>query len=289
MAHSDQLDVRKTYKLYIDGKFPRSESGRSYAVVDTRGEHVANAVLGSRKDLRDAVKAARGAQGGWAARSAYNRGQILYRVAEIVQGRRSQFVDELAVGGSADPGAEVDASIDRWVWYAGWSDKFTQVIGSANPVDGPYFNFSVPEPSGVVGVVCPDEAPLLALVSRVAPAIVAGNTTVVLASERWPLVSVTLAEALATSDVPGGVVNILTGRRAEIVPWMSGHADIDCIDITGCEPDLVVTAEQNAAESVMRVATASTAEREWASETAQSPYLIASFVELKTVWHPKGP
>ena len=222
-------------------------------------------------------------------RSAYNRGQILYRVAEIVQGRRSQFVDELAVGGSADPGAEVDASIDRWVWYAGWSDKFTQVIGSANPVDGPYFNFSVPEPSGVVGVVCPDEAPLLALVSRVAPAIVAGNTTVVLASERWPLVSVTLAEALATSDVPGGVVNILTGRRAEILPWMSGHADIDCIDITGCEPDLVVTAEQNAAESVMRVANASTAEREWASETAQSPYLIASFVELKTVWHPKGP
>jgi acyl-CoA reductase-like NAD-dependent aldehyde dehydrogenase len=288
MSDGRQLDVRKTYKLYIDGKFPRSESGRSYPVLDSRGQLVANAVLGSRKDLRDAVKAARAAQAGWAARSAYNRGQILYRVAEILQGRRSQFVDELAVGGSADPDSEVDASIDRWVWYAGWSDKFAQIIGSANPVDGPYFNFSTPEPSGVVGVVCPDDAPLLALVSRVAPAIVAGNTTVTLASERWPLVSVTLAEALATSDVPGGVVNVLTGRRAEIVPWMSGHADIDCIDVTGCEPELATTAEQNAAESVMRVVSASTAERAWSSDGAQSPYVIAAYVELKTVWHPKG-
>ena len=250
---------------------------------------VANAVLGSRKDLRDAVKAARGAQGSWAARSAYNRGQILYRVAEIMQGRRSQFVDELAIGGSSDPDVEVDAAIDRWVWYAGWSDKFVQVIGSANPVEGSYFNFSVPEPSGVVGVVCGDEAPLLGLVSRVAPAIVAGNAVVALASERWPLVSITLAEALATSDVPGGVINVLTGRRAEIVPWMAGHGDVDCIDITGCEPELAVVAEQNASESVTRVVNASARERQWGSDTAQSPYVIAQFVELKTVWHPKGP
>jgi acyl-CoA reductase-like NAD-dependent aldehyde dehydrogenase len=282
------LGVRKTYKLYIDGKFPRSESGRSYPVLDARGELVANAVLGSRKDLRDAVKAARAVQPGWAGRSAYNRAQILYRVAEVVQGRRQQFVDELRVGGSADPDAEVDASIDRWVWYAGWSDKFAQVLGAANPVDGSYFNFSVPEPSGVACIVCPDDAPLLALTSRVAPAIVSGNTVVVLASERWPLVTVTLAEALATSDVPGGVVNILTGRRAEIVPWMAGHGDVDTIDVTGCEPDLRVTADEQASESVMRVVAASAAERDWSSDAAQSPYTIAQFVEYKTVWHPQG-
>jgi acyl-CoA reductase-like NAD-dependent aldehyde dehydrogenase len=284
----ESLDVRKTYKLYIDGKFPRSESGRSYPVFDKRGDLVANAVLGSRKDLRDAVKAARAAQPGWAGRAAYNRAQILYRVAEIMQGRSEQFVDELAAGGSADAEAEVRAAIDRWVWYAGWSDKFAQVLGAANPVDGSYFNFSVPEPSGVAGIVCPDDAPLLGLVSRVAPAIVSGNTVVVLASERWPLVAVTLAEALATSDVPGGVVNILTGRRAEIVPWMSGHADIDTIDVTGCEPELRTTAEQQAAESVMRVVAATEAERDWTSDAAQSPYVIAGFVEFKTVWHPQG-
>jgi acyl-CoA reductase-like NAD-dependent aldehyde dehydrogenase len=286
--NNDELAVRKTYKLYIDGKFPRSESGRSYPVLDAKGQIVANAVLGSRKDLRDAVKAARGAQASWAARSAYNRGQILYRVAEIVQGRRSQFVDELAVGGSTEPGVEVDASIDRWVWYAGWSDKFAQVLGGSNPVEGSYFNFSVPEPSGVAGIVCPDDAPLLALVSRLAPCIVSGNTAVVLASERWPLASITLAEALATSDVPGGVINILTGRRAEIVPWMAGHGDVDTIDVTGCDAELGVVAEQQAAESVTRVVSASPAEREWASGAAQSPYVIAGFVEYKTVWHPQG-
>jgi acyl-CoA reductase-like NAD-dependent aldehyde dehydrogenase len=288
MSDSGGLDVRKTYKLYIDGKFPRSESGRSYPVLDTGGALVANAVLGSRKDLRDAVKAARAAQPSWSARSAYNRGQILYRVAEIMQGRRAQFVDELRAGGSDDPAAEVDAAIDRWVWYAGWSDKFAQILGASNPVDGSYFNFSVPEPSGVAGIVCPDDAPLLALVSRVAPAVVAGNTVVVLASERWPLVSITLAEALATSDVPGGVVNILTGRRSEIVPWMAGHADIDTIDVTGCEPALRATAEQQAAESVMRVVLAGPLERDWMSDRAQSPYAIAGFVEYKTVWHPQG-
>lgn len=285
---TDQLDVRKTYKLYVDGKFPRSESGRSYPVLDARGEIIANAVLGSRKDLRDAVKAARAAQASWAARTAYNRGQILYRVAEIMQGRRAQFVDELARCGSPKPDLEVDTAIDRWVWYAGWSDKFAQVLGASNPVEGPYFNFTVPEPSGVVGIVCPDDAPLLALVSRVAPAIVSGNTVVALASERWPLVSVTLAEALATSDVPGGVVNILTGRRAEIVPWMAGHGDVDAIDVTGCEPELRTVADEQASESVMRVVSASPAEREWTSPFAQSPYIIAAFVEYKTVWHPMG-
>jgi acyl-CoA reductase-like NAD-dependent aldehyde dehydrogenase len=285
---SDILDVRKTYKLFVDGKFPRSESGRSYPVHDSAGAFIAHAVLGSRKDLRDAVKAARAAQPAWRARSAYNRGQILYRVAEVMQGRRQQFVDELAHGGSADPDTEVDTAIDRWVWYAGWSDKFAQVLGAANPVDGPYFNFTVPEPTGVVGVVCPDDAPLLALVSRLAPVAVSGNTSVVLASERWPLVSITLAEALATSDVPGGVVNILTGRRAEIVPWMAGHADVDCVDLSGCEAALRADAERAAAESVMRVVTASAAESDWSSPSAQSPYIIGAFLEHKTIWHPQG-
>jgi acyl-CoA reductase-like NAD-dependent aldehyde dehydrogenase len=285
---NDALDVRKTYKLYVDGKFPRSESGRSYPVLDAHGDFMAHAVLGSRKDLRDAVKAARAAQPAWHARSAYNRGQILYRVAEIVQGRRAQFEDELARGGSIDPGREVDVTIDRWVWYAGWSDKFNQILGASNPVDGPYFNFSVPEPMGVVGIVCPDDAPLLALVSRLAPCIVTGNTAVVLASERWPLVSITFAEALATSDVPGGVVNILTGRRAEIVPWLAGHADVDCVDLSGCDASLRADAERAAAESVMRVTTASAREREWAEPSAQSPYIIGAFVEHKTVWHPAG-
>jgi acyl-CoA reductase-like NAD-dependent aldehyde dehydrogenase len=286
------LDIRKTYKLYVNGAFPRSESGRTYPVANARGRHVANAVLGSRKDLRDAVAAARGAQGGWAKRSAYNRGQILYRVAEVMQGRRDQFVAELRVGTSAAAaGREVDAAIDRWVWYAGWADKFTQIAGASNPVEGPYFNFTVPEPVGVVGVVCPDDAPLLALVSRLAPCIVSGNTTVVLASEAQPLVAVTLAEALATSDVPAGVVNILTGRRAELVPWLAGHADVDTVDLTGCthEAALRTEAERAAAESVTRIVHATPREAQWLDDASMSPYTIGSFVEYKTVWHPKGP
>jgi acyl-CoA reductase-like NAD-dependent aldehyde dehydrogenase len=285
------IDVRKTYKLYVNGSFPRSESGRTYPVHDTRGRLVANAVLGSRKDMRDAVVAARGAQSSWAKRSAYNRAQILYRVAEVMQGRREQFVAELRHGLSPTTAArEVDTAIDRWVWYAGWADKYAQIAGASNPVDGPYFNFTVPEPVGVVGIVCPDDAPLLALVSRVAPCVVSGNTCVVLASERWPLVSITLAEALATSDVPGGVINVLTGRRSEIVPWMAGHADVDTIDLTGCTGDhaLVVAAEQAAAQSVSRVVRATPREARWTDEASQSPYTIGSFVEYKTVWHPKG-
>ncbi|HUP72253.1 MAG TPA: aldehyde dehydrogenase family protein [Acidimicrobiales bacterium] len=283
-----ELDVRKTYKLYIGGAFPRSESGRSYPVFTTDRRFVANAVLASRKDVRDAVKVARDAQGSWANRSAYNRGQILYRVAEIMQGRRGQFVDELSVGGSRDPERETDAAIDRWVWYAGWADKYAQILGSANPVDGPYFNFTTPEAAGVVALVAPNDAPLLALVSRMAPAIVAGNTIVALASERWPLVAVNLAEALATSDVPGGVVNILTGKAAELVPWMAGHADVNVVDLSGVSGELRADAERRASDAVARVVAASATERRWFDDRAESPYLIAGFCEYKTVWHPKG-
>jgi acyl-CoA reductase-like NAD-dependent aldehyde dehydrogenase len=287
-AAVDALDVRKTYKLYIGGAFPRSESGRSYPVLTTDRQFVANAVLASRKDVRDAVKTARDAQSSWASRSAYNRGQILYRVAEIMQSRRQQFVDELAVGGSRDAAAETDAAIDRWVWYAGWSDKYAQILGSANPVDGPYFNFTTPEAAGVVAIVASTDAPLLALVSRLAPAIVAGNTTVALASERWPLVAIALAEALATSDVPGGVINILTGKVAELVPWMAGHADVNVVDLSGVNGEVRADAERRAADAVTRVVAASASERRWFDSRAQSPYIISGFCEYKTVWHPKG-
>lgn len=253
------------------------------------GSLLANAVLGSRKDLRDAVKAARGAQAGWAARTAYNRAQILYRVGEIMEGRRAQFVAELAAGGIEDPEGEVDAAVDRWVWYAGWADKLPTVLGGANAVAGPYFNFTVPEPTGVVGLIAPDEAPLLALVSRLAPIIVAGNTVVALAGEALPLPAVTLGETLATSDVPAGVVNLLTGKRAELVPWFAGHRDVNALDLTGVDdPELLAEARRGAADSVMRVARATGAEADWRSPSAESPYVIEAFLEAKTVWHPKG-
>ena len=289
MSDSSRLDVRKTYKLYVGGQFPRSESGRTYPVEGPDGNLLAHAVLGSRKDLRDAVKAARGAQAGWAGKTAYNRAQILYRVGEIMEGRRSQFVDELAAGGIDDPEGEVDASIDRWVWYAGWADKLPSVLGGANAVAGPYFNFTVPEPTGVVGLIAPDEAPLLALVSRLAPIIVSGNTVVALASSTLPLPAVTLGEALATSDVPGGVINLLTGRRAELVPWFAGHRDLNALDLTGVDDaELATEAEKAAAESVMRVTRATGPDADWRSPTAESPYAIEAFLEHKTVWHPKG-
>ncbi len=288
MSETTRLDVRKTYKLYVGGEFPRSESGRTYPVESPGGELLAHAVLGSRKDLRDAVKAARGAQKGWAAKTAYNRAQILYRVAEIMEGRRSQFVDELSAGGVDDPDGEVDASIDRWVWSAGWADKLSSVLGGANPVAGPYFNFTVPEPTGVVGLIAPDTAPLLGLVSRLAPIIVSGNTVVALASEVLPLPAVTLGEALATSDVPGGVINLLTGKRAELVPWFAGHRDVNALDLTGVDDhDLAVEAEKAAADSVMRVTRAGP-DTDWRSPEAESPYVIEAFLEHKTVWHPKG-
>jgi acyl-CoA reductase-like NAD-dependent aldehyde dehydrogenase len=285
---ADRLPVAKTYKLYVNGAFARSESGRHVAAADHQDNHVANAPRGTRKDVRDAVKAARGAQKGWAGKTAYNRAQILYRVAEIMEGRRSQFVDELSAGGGDDPDGEVDASIDRWVWYAGWADKLSSVLGGANPVAGPYFNFTVPEPTGVVGLIAPDAAPLLGLVSRLAPIIVSGNTVVALASEALPLPAITLGEALATSDVPGGVINLLTGQRAELVPWFAGHRDLNALDLTGVDDaDLAVEAEQAAAESVMRV-TRAAPDTDWRSDEAESPYVIEAFLEHKTVWHPIG-
>jgi acyl-CoA reductase-like NAD-dependent aldehyde dehydrogenase len=278
---SDQrLPVRRTAKLSIGGQFPRSESGRTYEVVSADGRFLAHAARASRKDLRDAVVAARGALRGWAARTAYNRGQILYRVAEIMEGRRAQLEDELRDSGAADPTDEVSRAIDRWVWYAGWADKIAQVAGSANPVAGPYFNFTIPEPTGVVGIIAPAELSLLGLVSRVAPVIVSGNVAVAVASERSPLPAVSLAEALATSDVPGGVINVLTGSPSELVPWLAAHMDVNAIDLTGCPDDLVAEAERAAADNVKRVHRAGPAEQHLSE--------ITPFVEFKTVWHPLG-
>ena len=284
---SDRLGVRKTYKLFIGGKFPRSESGRSYEVTDSKGRFLANAAMGSRKDARDAVVAARKAFPGWAAATAYNRGQILYRVAELLEGRRAQFVDEVAAGeglSRAKAEAAVDAAIDRWVWYAGWSDKVTQVHGSANPVAGPYFDFSVPEPTGVVAVIAPQESSLLGLVSVVAPAIVTGNTVVVLASERAPLPAVTLTEVLATSDVPGGVVNLLTGRTAEVAPWLASHMDVNAIDLAGAPEELVTELEVAAADNLKRVIRPERVD--WFVTPDLSRML--ALLETKTVWHPIG-
>ena len=284
-----RLGVRKTYKLYVGGAFPRSESGRTYEVHGADGRFLANAALASRKDARDAVVAARKAFGGWSSATAYNRGQILYRVAEMLEGRRAQFVDEVAAGegsSSADAGAVVDAAIDRWVWYAGWSDKIAQVHGSSNPGAGPYFDFSVPEPTGVVAVVAP-ASPLLGLVSVVAPAIVTGNTCVVVADERAPLPAVTLAEVLATSDLPGGVVNLLTGRAAEIAPWLASHMDVNAVDLTGvADPELATELEAAAAENLKRVVRPPVGEVDWGAEPGVERML--AFLETKTVWHPVG-
>ncbi len=262
-----RLPVRKTYKLFIGGDFPRSESGRTY---EAQGQNVARA---SRKDVRDAVRAARGAVAKWKGMTAYNRGQILYRVAEMMEARTAEF-SELSSGR-----AEVEAAIDRWVWYAGWADKYAQILGTSNPVAAPYFNFTIPEPTGVVGIVAPPEPALDGLVARLAPVIVGGNAAVVLASESSPLAAVELAEALATSDVPGGVVNILTGHRAELAPWLAGHMDVNAIDLAGADGD-APELERLAADNVKRVVRGR-ADR-------QSPYEIAAFLELKTVWHPVG-
>jgi acyl-CoA reductase-like NAD-dependent aldehyde dehydrogenase len=267
-----RLDVRKTYKLYIGGEFPRSESGRSY---EAEGANVARA---SRKDVRDAVRVARSAQAGWAERTAYNRGQILYRMAEMMEARRALLV------GLSGGDAEVDAAIDRMVWYAGWADKLGQVLGSANPVAGPYFNFTVPEPTGVVGILAPESPALLGLVSRIAPAIVSGNTVVAVTSESRPLAAVELAEAFATSDLPGGVVNILTGFKSELAPWLAGHMDVNAIDIGSAGSAGVdgqaTELESLAAENVKRVVHGAADE--------QSLWEISAFLELKTVWHPIG-
>ena len=281
-----RLDVRKTYKLYIGGEFPRSESGRSFAAVGPEGEVLARPARGSRKDLRDAVRAARAAFPGWSSATAYNRGQVLYRVAELMEGRRDQFVKELDHLGVSEPAEEVGASIDRWVWYAGWCDKVHHLLGTVNPVAGPYYNFTFPEPTGVVGIVAPEEPALLGLVSRLAPAIVSGNSAVVLASETRPLPAVTMSEVLATSDVPGGVINVLTGYKAELLPWLAGHMDVNAIDLTGAPEALLPDLESLAAENVKR--TVREHVEDWLELGSQSPYAITAFLEMKTVWHPMG-
>jgi acyl-CoA reductase-like NAD-dependent aldehyde dehydrogenase len=283
--------VRKTYKLYIGGAFPRSESGRSYVVADSRGRFLANAAYASRKDARDAVQAARKAFGGWSARTPYNRGQVVYRIAEVLEGRRSQFVDEVqrSEGGTKRLAeASVEASIDRLVWYAGWADKIAQVVGGTNPVAGPYFDFSVPEPTGVVAVLAPQQSSLLGLVSVVAPVIVTGNTCVVAASYERPLPAITLSEVLATSDVPGGVVNILTGRLADTAPWLASHMDVNAIDLAGAAGDTEHPRqlEEAAAENLKRVVRAPDEEPDWTIDPGTAR--MTPFLETKTVWHPIG-
>jgi acyl-CoA reductase-like NAD-dependent aldehyde dehydrogenase len=286
VTDAPRVGVRKTYKLYIDGQFPRSESGRSYPVSGADGPVLARPVRGSRKDLRDAVRAARGAWKGWSGATAYNRGQVLYRVAELMEGRRDQFARELEAFGTKDVEREVEAAIDRWVWYAGWSDKVHHVLGTVNPVAGPYYNFTFPEPTGVVGVVAPEEPALLGLVSRVAPAVVSGNALVVIASESRPLPAVTLSEVLATSDVPPGVINVLTGLKKELLPWLASHMDVNAVDLTGAPDHLVAELEQAAASNVKR--TVRDGEVDYLDPAAQSPYAITALMEMKTVWHPMG-
>ncbi|HYI50377.1 MAG TPA: aldehyde dehydrogenase family protein [Microbacterium sp.] len=282
-----RLAVPKTYKLYIGGKFPRSESGRTYEVESVKGDFVANVAKASRKDARDAIVAARGAVKGWAGATAYNRGQVLYRIAELLEGRRAQFVDEITrLEGisAAAASAQVDEAIDRWVWYAGWADKHAQVAGNANPVAGPYFNISVPEPTGVVAVIAPQDSSLLGLVSAVAPPLVTGNTVVVVASERFPLSAISLAEVLATSDVPGGVVNVLTGSPAEIAPWLASHADVNALDLVGASALDWVDLQIAAADTLKRVLPP----EEGADAAAPSLERISVFTETKTVWHTKS-
>jgi acyl-CoA reductase-like NAD-dependent aldehyde dehydrogenase len=286
---SDRLAVRKTYKLYVNGAFPRSESGRSYEVVDHKGHFLANAAWASRKDARDAVVAARGAFGKWSAMTAYNRGQVLYRVAEVMEGRHVQFCEEVAAGeglSQSKARAAVDAAIDRWVWYAGWTDKLAAVLGGANPVAGPYFDFSMPEPTGVVAVLAPQQSSLLGLVSVLAPVLAGGNTAVVVTSKERPLPAVTLGEVLATSDVPGGVVNLLTGDSAELGPWLAEHADVDGIDLTGAPAGRAMEFEREAAGTIKRVVRPPAAEPDWTADPGLSR--MTPFLETKTVWHPIG-
>jgi len=295
-----RIDVRKTYKLYIGGKFPRSESGRSYVVTNAKGEFLANASRASRKDARDAVVAARGAFPAWSEATAYNRGQVLYRVAEVMEGRAEQFASEVTAGEGlrlSQARSIVDTAIDRWVWYAGWTDKLSQVVGGTNPVAGPYFDFSIPEPTGIVAVLAPQDSSLLGLVSVLAPALAGGNVVVAVSSQRRPLPAITLAEAFATSDVPGGVVNLLTGGAAEIGPWLADHADVNAIDLTGtvgaadgdaddADAELARDLEVRAAGTLKRVRRPSVGSPDWAAEPGLSR--MTAFLETKTVWHPIG-
>ena len=267
------MDVRKTYKLFVNGEFVRSESGRAY-----RPDGNTNVPRGSRKDLRDAVRAARTAFPGWSARTAMNRGQILYRAAEMLDSRGAQFAELL--GGGAKARREFDQAVEALVWYAGWTDKLPQVAGTVNPVAGPYFNFTLPEPTGVVGIVAPEEPTLAGLVRRLAPALCGGNVVVALAPELRPLPALTLAEVFATSDFPAGVVNVLSGQRRELLPWLAAHMDVNAIDVAGCTPEEMVAADAAASDNVKRVIKVAPDEA--------SPYLITAFMEMKTVWHPIG-
>ncbi|MFJ8820299.1 aldehyde dehydrogenase family protein [Streptomyces sp. NPDC102467] len=288
-SESTRLSVLKTYKLYVGGKFPRSESGRVYEVTDSKsGKWLANAPLASRKDGRDAVVAARKAFGGWSGATAYNRGQILYRVAEMLEGRREQYVREVAEAeglSRSKAAAVVDAAIDRWVWYAGWTDKIGQVVGGANPVAGPFFNLSTPEPTGVVAVVAPQESSFLGLVSVIAPVIATGSTVVVIASEKAPLPALSLGEVLATSDLPGGVVNILSGKASEIAPSLAAHQDVNGIDLTGAGPALAKELEIAAADNLKRVRRPQPVE-DFSADPGTDR--LTQFLETKTVWHPTG-
>ncbi|MET7387322.1 aldehyde dehydrogenase family protein [Streptomyces sp. NPDC005385] len=286
-SEQQRLSVFKTYKLYVGGKFPRSESGRVYEVTDSKGKWLANAPQSSRKDARDAVVAARKAFGGWSGATAYNRGQVLYRVAEMLEGRREQFAREVAEAeglSKSKAAAVVDAAIDRWVWYAGWTDKIAQVVGGGNPVAGPFFNLSSPEPTGVVTVLAPQESSFLGLVSVIAPVIATGNTVIVIASEKSPLPALSLGEVLATSDVPGGVVNILSGRTAEIAAPLAAHQDVNAIDLAGADEELAKELEIAAADNLKRVV------RPQAVDYARTPGTerLTAFLETKTVWHPTG-
>lgn len=282
-----RLGIRKTYKLFIGGSFPRSESGRSYEVVDKEGNFIANPAMASRKDARDAVVAARAAFPGWSSATAYNRGQVLYRVAELMESRRDEFIDEVVLGegiGKGKAGKAVDAAIDRWVWYAGWSDKLGSILGATNPVAGPYYNFSIPEPVGVVALIAPQDSSLLGLIDLLGAALTTGNTVVVLANEQAPLPAITLSEVLATSDVPGGVVNILTGRTKEVAPWLASHMDVDAINLAGAAAEDVKNLAAEATDNLKRVVVPKP--RNWLN----TPTLEAmtSLLEVKTVWHPIG-
>ncbi len=286
-ADEARLRVRKTYKLAIGGAFPRSESGRSYPVEDASGRLLAHAAQASRKDVRDAVVAARKAFPGWAGATAYNRGQVIYRVAEMLDGRREQFAAEVEAAeglATGDALAVVDDSIDRIVWYAGWADKFAQVAGSANPIAGPYFNFSLPEPTGVVAILAPQDSSLLGFVSTLAPVLCTGNTAVVVASERRPLPAVSLSEVLATSELPGGVAKVLTGSPADLAPGLAPHRDVNAIDLTGVAGDARVELQRAAADNVKRVH--APADEDWTREPGLGR--LTAFVETKTVWHPIG-
>ena len=285
MSH---VAVSKTYKLFIGGAFPRSESGRTYQARDNKGDFMANAALGSRKDLRDAVVAARKGYTAWSKATAYNRGQVIYRIAEMLEGRRTEFVELIMISAGASAkiaSAEVDLAIDRLVHYAGWTDKLAAVLGSSNPVSSPHFSYSTPEPTGVVGILAPSGSPLLGLISVIAPVITGGNACVVIAAEQDPCVAITFAEVVATSDVPAGVINILTGRTAELSPHLAAHADVNALDLTGADTELRKSLEEAAAETVKRVyVPKGVPDFVAAPGTAR----LRAFLEIKTVWHPTG-